>query len=227
MRSHQHFFSFYAAAFSFSFVLLKLRISQAGLEKSWSRGSSQRVCDCEHDKVMFVYNQYPSPSVYQLRKSWGGIKPEPQASVLCRRFFQLINARARALLCLWYSRTLCLWVMTFCAVVFLSRLCFASEDSSEVYWNSGLQALFVTVFQTSVDFLCKTSYKSSSLLGYFDCFQSNHIVGCCNINFSDLSQIRREKICFASNVSTFLLYFFARLQLFRCNVWPTFHPATP
>ena len=102
-----------------------------------------------------------------------------------------------------------------------------SEDFSEVYWYSGLQALFVTVFQTSVDFLCKTSYKSSSLLGYFDCFQSNHIVGCCNINFSDLSQIRREKFCFASNVSTFLLYFFPRLQLFRCHVWPTFHPATP
>ena len=104
-----------------------------------------------------------------------------------------------------------------------------SEDFSEVYWYSGLQALFVTVFQTetSVDFLRKTSYKSSSLLGYFNCFQSNHIVGCCNINFSDLSQIRREKFCFASNVSTFLLYFFARLQLLRCNVWPTFHPATP
>ena len=66
------------------------------------------------------------------------------------------------------------------------------EDFSEVYWYSGLQALFVTVFQTSVDFLCKTSYKSSSLLGYFDCFQSNHTVGCCNINFSDLSQIRRK-----------------------------------
>ena len=39
-----------------------------------------------------------------------------------------------------------------------------SEDFSEVYWYSGLQALFVTVFQTSVDFLCKTSYKSSSVL---------------------------------------------------------------
>ena len=102
-----------------------------------------------------------------------------------------------------------------------------SEDFSEVFWYSGLQALFVTVFQTSVDFLCKTSYKSGSLLGYFDCFQSNHIVGCCDINFSDLSQIRRGKFCFASNVSTFLLYFFARLQSFRCNVWPTFHPATP
>ena len=38
----------------------------------------------------------------------------------------------------------------------------------------------------------KHHMKSSSLLGYFDCFPSNHIVGCCNINFSDLSQIRRE-----------------------------------
>ena len=65
-------------------------------------------------------------------------------------------------------------------------------------------ALFVTDFQTSVDLLCKKSYKGSSLLGYFDCFQSNHTVGCCNINFSGLSQIRREKICFASNVSIYI-----------------------
>ena len=68
-----------------------------------------------------------------------------------------------------------------------------SEDFSGVYKYSGLQALFVTVFQTSVNLLCKKSYESSSLFGYFDCFQSNHTVGCCNINFSGLSQIRREK----------------------------------
>ena len=101
------------------------------------------------------------------------------------------------------------------------------EDFSNVYKCSGLQALFVAVFYTSVDLLCKNSYKSSSLLGYFDCFQSNHTVGCCNINFRSLYQIKREKFCFASSVSIFLLYFFARLQLFRCHVWPTFHPATP
>ena len=101
------------------------------------------------------------------------------------------------------------------------------EDFLDVYWYSDLQALFVIVFQTSVDFLCKRSYKSSSLLRYIDCFLSNHTVGCCNISFSCLSQIRREKVCFASNVSIFLLYFFAWLQLFRCHVWPTFHPATP
>ena len=53
----------------------------------------------------------------------------------------------------------------------------------------------------------KNHIKSSSLLGYFDCFQSNHTVGGCNINVSGLSQIRREIICFASNVSIFLLYF--------------------
>ena len=47
------------------------------------------------------------------------------------------------------------------------------------------------------------SYKSSSLLGYFDCFLSNDTVGCCNVNFSCLSQIRKEKICFATNVSIF------------------------
>ena len=69
--------------------------------------------------------------------------------------------------------------------------------------------------------------QSSSLLRYFNCFLSNHTVGCWNINFNFLSQIKRKKICFASNVSIFLLYFFAWLQLFRCHVWPTFHPATP
>ena len=58
---------------------------------------------------------------------------------------------------------------------------------SNVYKCSGLQALFVVVFYKSVDLLCKNSYKSSSLLGYFDCFQSNHTVGCCNINFRRLS----------------------------------------
>ena len=102
-----------------------------------------------------------------------------------------------------------------------------SEDFSEVYWYSGLQALFVTVFQTSVDLLCKKSYKSSSLLRYFDCLLLNHTVRCCNINFSCLSQIRIEKFCFASNFCKFLLYFFAWLRLSRCHVWPTFHPATP
>ena len=80
--------------------------------------------------------------------------------------------------------------------------------------DSGLQALFVTVFQTSVDFLSKNSYKSSSLLGYFDCFFSNHTVGCCDINFSCLSQIRSEKFSFASNVSIFLLYFLRNWSCF-------------
>ena len=72
----------------------------------------------------------------------------------------------------------------------------------------------VAVFHTSADLLCKKSYKSSSLLGYFNCFLSDHTVGCCNISFSCLSQIRREKFCFSSNVFIFLLYFFAWLQLF-------------
>ena len=81
------------------------------------------------------------------------------------------------------------------------------EDFSNVYKCSGLQTLFVAVIYTSVDLLCKNSYESSSLLGYFDCFQSNHTVGCCNINFRSLGQIKREKNCFVSSVSIFLLYF--------------------
>ena len=67
----------------------------------------------------------------------------------------------------------------------------------------GLQVLFVTVFQTSVDLLCKKSYKSSSVLAYFDCFQLNHTVECCNINISCLSQIRSEKIA----LQAMFLYF--------------------
>ena len=102
-----------------------------------------------------------------------------------------------------------------------------SEDFSEVYWYSGLQAPFVTVFQTSVDFLCKTSYKSSPLLGYFDCFQSNHIVGCCNINFSDLSQIRREKFCFASNVSAFFVVLFCTAAVVSLQRLANFSPCDP
>ena len=102
-----------------------------------------------------------------------------------------------------------------------------SEDFSEVYWYSGLQALFVTVFQTSVDFLCKTSYKSSSLLGYFDCFQSNHIVGCCNINFSDLSQTRREKFCIASNVSAFFVVLFCTTAVVSLQRLANFSPCDP
>ena len=100
-----------------------------------------------------------------------------------------------------------------------------SEDFSDVY--SGLQALCVTVFQTSVDvdLLCKKSYKSSSVLGSFDGFQLNHTVGCCNINFSGLSQIRREKSCKQCLYNFVAL--FVRLQVFRCHVWPTFHSATP
>ena len=86
---------------------------------------------------------------------------------------------------------------------------------------------FSQFFRHHVDLLCKNSYKSSSLLGYFDCFLSDHTVGCCNISFSCLSQMRREKFCYASNVFIFLLYFFAWLQLSRCHIWPTFHPATP
>ena len=69
--------------------------------------------------------------------------------------------------------------------------------------------------------------KAALCSDIFNCFLPNHTVGCCNINFSCLSQIRRENIGFASHVSIFLLYFFAWLQLFRCHVWPTFHPATP
>ena len=75
--------------------------------------------------------------------------------------------------------------------------------------------------------LCKNSYKSSSLLRYFDCFLSNHTVGCCNINFSCLSQIRREKFCFASNVSIFLLYSFCVTAVVSMLRLANFSPSDP
>ena len=85
----------------------------------------------------------------------------------------------------------------------------------------------MTVFHTSVDLLCKKTYKSSSLLRYFNGFLSNHTMGCCNINFSCLSQIRRKTFALQAMSLYIFLYFFAWLQLFRCHVWPTFHHATP
>ena len=76
-----------------------------------------------------------------------------------------------------------------------------SQDFSDVFWYSGLQALFVAVCRTSVNLLCKKSRQSISLLWYLNCFLSNHSVGCCSISVSCLSQIRREKFRFASNIN--------------------------
>ena len=70
-----------------------------------------------------------------------------------------------------------------------------SEAVSEVYWYSGLQVLFVTVFQTSCRPLVQKNHTKAVLCS--DISFMDHTVGCCNISFSCLSQIRREKICFA------------------------------
>ena len=99
------------------------------------------------------------------------------------------------------------------------------EYFSDVYKYSGLQALFVTVFQTSVDLLCKKSYKSSYLLGYFDCFQSNHTVGCCDIKFSGLSQIRREKLLCKQCLYIFIVLFLRDCSCFVAK-FGQLHPAT-
>ena len=75
---------------------------------------------------LYVYSKYPSPRVGQLRKSWGSIKPEPRARVLCRGFFQLINVRARDLLYLWYTPGHMLMSYDILLGCFSSRLCVAS-----------------------------------------------------------------------------------------------------
>ena len=93
---------------------------------------------------------------------------------------------------------------------------------SEIYWYSGVQMLLVTVFQTAVNPcsgpLCKSSLKTGYLLGYLNGILLNPVRCQCKINFSFLSQIRREHFCFPSKDSVFLLYYFARLQLFRCHI---------
>ena len=101
-----------------------------------------------------------------------------------------------------------------------------SEDFSEVYWYSGLQALFVTVFQTSVDFLCKTSYKSSSLLSISIFFQSNHIVGYCNINFSDLSP-KEGKILLCKQRLYFFVVLFCTTAVVSLQRLANFSPCDP
>ena len=45
--------------------------------------------------------------------------------------------------------------------------------------------------------------------------------------FSCLSEIRREKFALQAMPLYFCCTFFAWRQLFRCHVWPTFHPAAP
>ena len=74
---------------------------------------------------------------------------------------------------------------------------------------------------------CAKHRITAVLCLYFDCFQSNHIVGCCNINFSDLSQIRREKFCFPSNVSTFFVVLFCTTAVVSLQRLANFSPCDP
>ena len=99
------------------------------LGRSWKclLSTWQSEVQTEPAVAVFTYNKYPSPSVYQLGKTWGSIKPKPHARILCRGFFPLINARARDLLYLWYSpghelMSFDILLGCFCS----SRLCVAS-----------------------------------------------------------------------------------------------------
>ena len=82
-------------------------------------------------------------------------------------------------------------------------------------------------FRHHVDLLCKKSYKSSSLLGYFDCFLSDHTVGCCNISFSCLSQIRRGKVCFAMSLYFCCTFFFCVTAVVSMPHLANFSPCDP
>ena len=53
----------------------------------------------------------------------------------------------------------------------------------------------------------KKPYKSSSLLRDFNCFLTNHTVGCCNINFSCLSEIRRKNLLCKQCLYIFVVLF--------------------
>ena len=87
--------------------------------------------------------------------------------------------------------------------------------------------LFGTVFHTSVDLSCKKSYKSSSLLRYFNWFLSNHTVGCCNISFSCLSQIRREKFALQAMSLYFCCTFFCVTAVVSMPRLDNFSPCDP
>ena len=100
-------------------------------------------------------------------------------------------------------------------------------DFSEVYWHSGVQVLFVTVFQTAVDPLCKNSLTTGSLLGYLDSILSNHTVGCRNIIFSFLSQIRRENFYFPSKNSIFFVVIFCETAVVSMPRLANFSPCNP
>ena len=76
--------------------------------------------------LVWGHNKFPSPSVYQLRKSWGRLKPEPRARVLCRDFSQLINVSGGIYCTYDILQDISLWILIFCWDVFSSRLCAAS-----------------------------------------------------------------------------------------------------
>ena len=54
-----------------------------------------------------------------------------------------------------------------------------------------------------------------------------HIVGCCNINFSDLSQIRREKFCFCKQCLYFFVVLFCTTAVVSLQRLANFSPCHP
>ena len=96
------------------------------------------------------------------------------------------------------------------------------QYSMDYSLSSGFRVLVIGILVSAL-----LVYKSSSLQGYFDCFQSNHIVGCWNINFSDLPQIRREKFCFASKCLYFFVVLFCTTAGVSLQRLANFSPCDP
>ena len=69
--------------------------------------------------------------------------------------------------------------------------------------------------------------KSSSLLEYFDCFQSNHIVGCCNIIFYRPVSSKEGKILFCKQCFHIFVVLFCATAVVSLQRLANFSPCDP
>ena len=101
------------------------------------------------------------------------------------------------------------------------------SDFSEVYWYSGVQVVFVTVFQTAVDPLCKNSLKTFSLLGYLDGILSNHAVGCYYKIFYLPVSNKKGSIVLSKQGPCILVVLFCETAVDSMPCLANFSPCTP
>ena len=102
-------------------------------------------------------------------------------------------------------------------------------DFSEDYWHSGVQVLFVTVFQTAVNPFCNNSLKTGSLLRYLDGILSSHTVGCCNIILASCLKQEGKNFAFQERTLYLCCNIFRDCSCFDATFGQLFtlHSATP